>query len=122
MNTQPGELDQKIKLEEEQFRQMFIYMGREDLWGKWLKYQADARRQREEERMLKHITGHPVMTRLFRALLAAVCVFALFFFSVAFVAWESNPQLWSQDARFVFVTCAIPFSLMAAIFASGDFV
>jgi hypothetical protein len=66
------------------------------------------------------VLGYPVMTKFFKGLLAAVGVAALLFLSIAFVLWELNPQLWSEDARLLFVLAALTFSTLAAVIASEE--
>lgn len=38
-----------IKQNEAAIKEMFIYQGRAGLWDDWLKFQSDAKRQRDEE-------------------------------------------------------------------------
>ena len=44
---------EKIREQEEHLRELMIYAGRPGLWDDWLKFQSDAKRQREREEMLR---------------------------------------------------------------------
>jgi len=44
---------EKIKEQEAHLRELMIYAGRAGLWDDWLRFQSDAKRQREREEALR---------------------------------------------------------------------
>ena len=44
---------EKLREQEEQLRELMIYAGRPGLWDDWLKFQSDAKRQREHDEIMR---------------------------------------------------------------------
>ena len=44
---------EKIKEQEQQLQQLMIYAGRPGLWDDWLKFQSDAKRERDRQEALR---------------------------------------------------------------------
>lgn len=44
---------EKMKQQEEELKQMMIYAGRPGLWDDWLKFQSEAKRERDRRELLR---------------------------------------------------------------------
>lgn len=44
---------EKMKQQEEELKQIMIYSGRPGLWDDWLKFQSDAKRERDRQELLR---------------------------------------------------------------------
>lgn len=44
---------EKMKQQEEELKQIMIYAGRPGLWDDWLKFQSDAKRERDRQELLR---------------------------------------------------------------------
>lgn len=44
---------EKLREQEEQLRELMIYAGRPGLWDDWLKFQSDAKRQRDHDEAMR---------------------------------------------------------------------
>ena len=44
---------EKIKEQEKELQQLMIYVGRPGLWDDWLKFQSDAKRERDRQELLR---------------------------------------------------------------------
>ena len=44
---------EKLKEQEEQLKELMIYAGRPGLWDDWLKFQSDAKRQRDHDEAMR---------------------------------------------------------------------
>jgi hypothetical protein len=55
---------EKLKIQEEELKQMMIYQGRGGLWQDWLKFQSDAKRKREEAERQKVLKRQRFIDRI----------------------------------------------------------
>jgi hypothetical protein len=55
---------EKLKIQEEELKQMMIYQGRGGLWQDWLKFQSDAKRKREEAERQKVLRKQRIIERI----------------------------------------------------------
>ena len=53
---------EKIKQQEEELKQIMIYVGRPGLWADWQKFQAQARKARREQERLAQKRREEIMT------------------------------------------------------------
>ena len=44
---------EKLREQEEQLKELMIYAGRPGLWDDWLKFQSEAKRQRDHEELMR---------------------------------------------------------------------
>jgi hypothetical protein len=44
---------EKLREQEEQLKELMIYAGRPGLWDDWLKFQSDAKKQRDHEELMR---------------------------------------------------------------------
>jgi hypothetical protein len=55
---------EKLKIQEEELKQIMIYQGRGGLWQDWLKFQSDAKRKREEAERQKVLKRQRFIDRI----------------------------------------------------------